>query len=115
MNTTESHSRGVVPERQRSWPAPAPRLATGNAPRELLALWNEWNPVGADAATVPPDRYGPYVRPAMRMLEAHASERELARYVEWVVADRLGLGVEKASRVNAHAFATRMKRWYGPD
>lgn len=110
---TECNPPATVVSRQNaSTVVRAAAAPPGNAASELCRLWDEWDPGGL-VALGPRPRYDAYARGSLRMLEACASELELAHYVRWVLVERVGLDREATDRLDPLAFARRMQGWYG--
>jgi hypothetical protein len=110
---TERNPPATALSRQKASTVILPAAALpGKAASELRRLWDEWDPGGL-AAFGPRPRYDAYARGSLRMLEARASELELAHYVRWVLVERLALDGEATDRLDPFAFARRMQGWYG--
>ena len=76
----------------------------------LRSLWNEFDPIGVmDDPSWPRDEYEAYLGPTLRRLEAGASVKEIADYLESVVSESMGLNPDRAE---AERFARRLAAWF---
>ena len=54
-------------------------------------LFKEWDPIGVSGLGCPDDEYHAYLPVVFKMLMANASSDEIAKYLDRVVTERMGL------------------------
>jgi hypothetical protein len=77
---------------------------------ELRRLFCQWDPIGVmDDPEWPRDEYDCMVGPSLRMLEASATEGEIADYLHDEITQHFGLS---GDRNNCRSFAKRLNAWF---
>jgi hypothetical protein len=80
---------------------------------ELRDLWNSWDPIGVEPQSGgPSDEYENYLGPSLRLLESSDSDQELQDYLEYVVGEYMGLGVNGVEYVRGSGFAKTLRSWF---
>jgi hypothetical protein len=54
-------------------------------------LWNDWDPIGVNDYGGPDDEYRGYVPEIYKMLQDNKSDSEIAKHLDWITTDRMGL------------------------
>ena len=54
-------------------------------------LWNDWDPIGVNDYGGPDDEYRGYVPEIYKMLQDNQSDTEIAKQLDWIATDRMGL------------------------
>ncbi|MDV3253358.1 hypothetical protein DevBK_18635 [Devosia sp. BK] len=64
-------------------------------------LWEDWDPIGVREMGGPPDEYDAYAPVVLEMLEAGATETEIAQYLFWLTVEQIGLETRETSIARA--------------
>lgn len=73
-------------------------------------LWNEFDPIGVVDAV--DDEYDMYVGPTLRLCEEGKGSREIEKYAEFVVYDRMGMSHTPEGIAAIKEFSAKFHDWY---